>query len=302
MRDLFAMAAAFAFCCVSGALAQTLTVDTARGDVEVPATPRTIAVFDVPAIDTLEALGVAIAGVPAPLYLPYLDDVAAEAEQVGTLFEPDYETLATMAPDLIIAGGRSSEQVDTLARIAPTIDMTIWGGDMAAQAVARTTAYGTIFDRQDQATALNAAFTDRLAEAREAVAGKGNALILLTNGGKISAYGDDSRFGWLHSATGLPEAYPGVSSQTHGEAVSFEFVADLDPDWILVIDRGTAIGAAGQAAVATLDNPLVQGTTAAQSGRIVHLDAGPIYIAGGGMQSMMHTLDELIAAFRASGG
>ena len=31
MRDLFAMAAAFAFCCVSGALAQTLTVETARG-------------------------------------------------------------------------------------------------------------------------------------------------------------------------------------------------------------------------------------------------------------------------------
>ena len=127
--------------------------------------------------------------------------------------------------------------------------------------------------------------------------GKGSALILLTNGGKISAYGAGGRFGWLHSALDLPEAAENVEAETHGEAVSFEFVADIDPEWILVIDRGAAIGAEGEAAAATLDNPLIARTRAAQDGHIVHLDAASLYIASGGAGAVMQVLDEVIAAF-----
>ncbi|GGH43811.1 ABC transporter substrate-binding protein [Frigidibacter albus] len=277
------------------ASAQTVNVDTARGAVDVAAQPDTVAVFDIAALDTIHALGITPAGVPDKLYVPYLSDLAGAAAAAGTLFEPDLEALAALGPELIILGGRSSTQVESVSGLAPTIDMTI-GMDLVADARARIGAYGAIFGAEDKAGELLATLDAKLAETAEAAAGKGTALIVMANGPKVSAYGEGSRFGWIHSALDLPEAHENLDPETHGDAISFEFIAEVNPDWLIVIDRGAAIGEAGGAS-ATLDNALVQGTTAAQKGQIVYLDPAPIYIAGGGYTSMMQTLDELLAAF-----
>ncbi len=76
----------------------------------------------------------------------------------------------------------------------------------------------------------------------------------------------------------------------------------MNPDWILVIDRGAAIGQDGEAAEATLDNPLVAGTTAGENGRIVYLDSAPLYLAGGGITSLRGTVNQITAAFGGAGG
>ncbi len=277
------------------ALAGDVTIATARGEVTLPAGPSRVAVFDMAALDTMDALGVVPAGVPDKLYVDYLDDAAGKAAPLGTLFEPNLEAVAALAPDLIVVGARSATQVEALSPLAPTIDMTI-GQDLVADARARIAAYGALFGKAEQAAELEAAFDAKLAEARAAVAGKGKALILLTNGPKVSAYGKGSRFGWLHTALGLPEAYENLNPEVHGDAVSFEFIAEVDPEWIIVVDRSSAVGEQASAR-ATLDNPLVAGTRAAREGRMVYLRAAPLYIAGGGYRSVMGTLDEIIAAF-----
>ncbi|MBB5720559.1 iron complex transport system substrate-binding protein [Loktanella ponticola] len=281
------------------AFAQTAEIETAAGPVTVPVSPESVVTFDLAALDTLTALGVSVAGVPKIAPPAYLADVIDGLPTVGTLFEPDFEALAVMAPDFIIAGGRSQAQVEPLSQIAPTIDMTISGDNLLADAKARISAYGTAFDREDASAALLADLDNAIAAARTAVDGKGDALIVLTNGGKVSAYGDDSRFGWLHTSLGLPEAFPELNAETHGEAISFEFIADVDPDWIFVVDRGAAIGQDGEAAAVTLDNPLVAGTAAGKAGHIVYLDSARLYLVGGGYQSMMGTIDEVVAAFAA---
>ena len=76
--------------------------------------------------------------------------------------------------------------------------------------------------------------------------------------------------------------------------------ADVDPDWIFVVDRSAAIGQEAEAAAVTLDNPLVAGTKAGQNGQIVYLDSAPLYLAGGGVQSLNHTLSEIMTALRDS--
>lgn len=295
MKALFFAMAALALPLVASA--QTVSVQTATGPAEVAPDPQKLVVLDFAAIDTLVALGVAIDARPDFQPPAYLQAAIRDVPTAGTLFDPDFEAIAVMAPDLIIAGGRSQPQVKALARFAPVLDMTIDAQDLIGQAEARITAYGDIFGRQDQAGALRANLQAAIDDTSAAVSGKGNALILLTNGGKISAYGSNSRFGWLHSALDLPEAYPGLKADTHGEAVSFEFVAEADPDWLLVIDRGAAVGQGGEAAAATLDNPLIAGTTAGQKGQIVYLDGAAIYLAGGGYQSLMEVLDQVKRAF-----
>lgn len=276
------------------AVAAAVEIETAKGPVTLAGTPEKVAVFDIAAIDTLLALGIVPAGVPDKLYVPYLGEDAAKAPKVGTLFEPNLEAVAGLAPDLIVIGGRSSTQGDALAPIAPVIDMTI-GSDVVAEAKARLTAYGKAFGKEAKAAELTAALDAELAAVAKAAEGKGTALVLLTNGTKLSAYGAGSRFGWIHSALGLPQAREGLKTDTHGDAISFEFIAETNPDWIFVIDRGAAIGEAGSAA-ATLDNPLVKGTKAAKAEQIVYLSPATIYIAGGGYTSLMGTLAELKAA------
>ncbi|MFV0303390.1 MAG: siderophore ABC transporter substrate-binding protein [Paracoccus sp. (in: a-proteobacteria)] len=281
--------------------AETVSVATAAGEVQAPLNPTSTVALDMAAIDTLDALGVDIIGRPDIIPPAYLSENLAAVPTVGTLFEPDFEALAALAPDLIVAGGRSQPQIAPLSRIAPTLDMTIDGTSLLDETVARLDAYGAIYGREDAAADLKTRLDSDLATARAAAAGKGKALILLTNGGKISAYGANSRFGWLHSALGLPEAYPGLEVENHGEAVSFEFVAEANPDWLLVIDRGAAVGQGGEAAAATLNNPLIAGTTAGKTGQIVYLDGSAMYLAGGGIQSVTETLQQLTRAFGGAG-
>lgn len=297
MAHSIRLATAFTLALTTAAAAQDVTIETVTGPVTLPARPETIVALDVAALDTLDALGVQIAGIPAPHFVSYLDDVAAQAQNVGSLFEPDFEALANMAPDLIVAGGRSSRQVDALSEISTTIDMTILGDDHVAEALARLEAYGTLMGLEAEADAVEADFNAKLDAARAAVSGQGDALIVMTNGPTVSAFGAGSRFGWIHQALDLPEAVEGVDQQTHGEAISFEFIAEANPDWLIVVDRSSAIGQPAEAASQTLDNALVAQTTAWSQGQVVYLNSANVYIAGGGIQSMGLTLDEVIAAF-----
>ena len=300
-KTLQRAAVAFAFGIVSAASAMgaDMEIETARGPAKVPANPERIVVLDVPAIDTLDLLGVKPAAIPGKIYVDYLDDIFNSAQHVGSLFEPDFEAINALAPELVVIGGRSAKQFEPLSQLAPTIDLTVSSDDYVASARKHLLDLGKLFGKSEKAQALAKAFDDKLAEAREAVKGKGNALIIMTNGPKISAYGPVGRFGWLHKALGLPQAVRNISENTHGEAVSFEFIKDADPDWLIVVDRGAAVGSNGAGAKETLNNALVRETRAWQSGQVVYLDATNIYIAGGGIQSMTRTADEIIQAFTA---
>jgi iron complex transport system substrate-binding protein len=280
--------------------AGAMEIETAAGPVEIAERPERIAVFDIAAIDTLDGLGVKIAGVPDNLYIDALRHVGDDAETVGTLFEPDLEALSALAPDLVIVGGRSSSQLASVSRVAPTVDMTLFGDDLIAEARARVTTYGELFGKQDEAAGLLTNLDSALASAREAVAGKGKALILMTSGTKVTAYGMASRFGWLHRELDLPPAVEAIEVANHGEAISFEFIREVNPDWLIVLDRAAAIGSGEQNAKATLDNELVAATNAWQKQQVVYLPAADFYIAAGGVASTIRVLDAITRAFSPS--
>jgi len=278
------------------AAAEPVRFDTAAGPMDLPGRPTSIVALDVAAIDTLTALGVVPQGVPAPLYLPWLEETVAGTTQVGTLFEPDFEGIAALAPDVIVVGARAAAEAEGLARIAPVADMSI-GAQVLEDGRARLAAYGAMLGLEAEAQALDARLEARIADVRALADGiGGSALIVMTNGPKLSVFGAGSRFGWLHTALGFDEAAPGIAAAPHGEPVSFEFIANADPGTLFVIDRGTAVGAADQAAAATLDTPLVAGTRAAREGRIVYLSSAEAYVGAGGVGSTLRLLDQIAAA------
>ncbi|RVU84859.1 siderophore ABC transporter substrate-binding protein [Leucothrix sargassi] len=278
-------------------MAETVNIDTARGEVAVEKSPQKIAVFDIPAVDTLNALGVPVTGTVEKMFVDYLDEVGKSATVVGSLFEPDYKALSSMKPDLIIVGGRSSTTLDKVSKIAPAIDMTVWGDDLLKQVRQRLTSYGQLFDKEAKAEALVKELDNALSEAKAAVADKGNGLIIMTNGTKVSAFGAGSRFGWIYSALDLPASTEDISIANHGDTVSFEFILKQNPDWLLIVDRGAAIGQEGSSAKQTLDNEIMHKTKAWQNQQIIYLNSADIYISSGGTQSQLRTLKQLTAAF-----
>ncbi|WP_117190507.1 siderophore ABC transporter substrate-binding protein [Rhizobium terrae] len=296
----FRIIAAFAAFAFSAIFAHAAEILTARGPVQISAVPAKVAVFDIAALDTLDRLGVRPAGVPEKLYLPQFEPLKQGAEIVGDLFEPDLEALSALGPDLIIVGGRSSTKAQSAGQVAQTIDMTMDGDDLLAQAKERLASYGTLFGKRQEAAKAASELDAQIDAAKAAVAGKGKGLIIMTNGPKVTAYGPGSRFGWVHAALGLPPAVPDVQAATHGEAVSFEFIRQANPDWLLVLDRSAAIGSGEQSAKSTLDNELVAQTTAWKKGQVVYLPAAEFYIAAGGVQSMQRVAATVAESFAAA--
>ena len=145
----FALSCVLAASLALPAFAEEVTIATAQGDVTLPAQPQKVAVFDIAAIDSLNALGVAVAGAPDNTYMPYLQDATKDAAKIGTLFEPNLETLAGLGPDLIIIGGRSAAQKAAVEQVGTTIDMTI-SPDLLTDAKARIDAYGKLFAKTDE--------------------------------------------------------------------------------------------------------------------------------------------------------
>lgn len=281
---------------VAVALADPITFETARGPMTLDDVPARIVALDVASIDTIAALGVMPVGVVVPLYVDYLPEVAAGAAPVGTFFEPDMEAIAALAPDLIVIGPRSAAMADALGVIAPVADMSV-GTDALGDGKARLAAFGQMLGKSGEAGEMAQALDARLAKVRAAAGAKGGrVLILMTNGPKLSVFGADSRFGWLHTEAGFAPAVEAVADNRHGEAVSFEYVAEANPDTLLVVDRGAAIGDGAAGAKATLDTPLIAGTSAGKAGQIIYLSPAELYISTGGIQSLNRTLDELAAA------
>lgn len=295
MRSL-ALALAMTATYALPAASQEVTIPTAQGEVTVSAAPEKIAVLDLGAIDTLQALGVTPAAVPDSNFIDHLESAMAEAVKVGTLQEPNLEALAGVAPDLIVVANRTATKLDSVSQVAPAIDMTVDGANLVEDTKARIAGFAQLYGKEADGEALLATLDEKLAGVGAAGEGKGTMLVVLTNGPKMSAYGPGSRFGWAYEVTGLAPAVETLdATANHGDAISHEFIAQANPDWLFVLDRGAAIGADVQSADATLDSELVKGTTAWTEDQVVYLPASNVYLAAGGYTSLIEILDGLEA-------
>ncbi|AWW34719.1 enterochelin ABC transporter substrate-binding protein [Mannheimia varigena] len=280
----------------ASAFAAEITIPTARGDVTFTESPAKIAVFDTGSLDTLQALGVKIDGMPEVKVIPYLKASAEKATNVGTLFEPNLEALHSLQPNLIIVGTRSAKKFDEVSQISRTIDMTDNGDKLIESGLQRIDSLGKLFKKEAEAEKLKTEINTLLEQTQKVAKDKGNGLIVLVNGGKISAFGSGYRLSWIHESLGIPMADPSIKNAGHGQPVSFEFVQKLNPDWLFVLDRIAAIGEEGQSAQQVLDNELIRQTKAWKNGNIVYLSSAS-YLAPGGYEQMKTDLNIIKSAF-----
>ncbi|PRO66603.1 siderophore ABC transporter substrate-binding protein [Alkalicoccus urumqiensis] len=272
----------------------TITVEHDLGTTDVPKEPETIVVFDYGVLDTLDTFGVEPAAVPQGNIPAYLSEYEGEAyENAGTLFEPDFEAIYDMEPDLILIGGRTGEAYEELSEIAPTVLMSVDAADYIASFEEQTTLLGDIFGEEEAAEEAVASVQDGLDELTEE-APEGEGLMVMANEGSISAYGPGSRFGILHNEMEIAAADDTIEDSNHGQNVSFEYVLETNPDYLFVLDRGAVVSEGeGETAAELLDNELIHQTNAHQEDHIVYLTPDYWYLAAGGVTSVQEMIKEV---------
>ncbi|MEK3988717.1 siderophore ABC transporter substrate-binding protein [Robertmurraya sp. FSL R5-0851] len=276
-----------------------VTITHEYGEVTVEKSPKKVVVFDFGVLDTLDAFGVEVAGVPQATVPKSLEKYAgSEYTNVGGLKEPDFEAIHHLEPDVIFISGRQAELYDQFAEIAPTVFIDVDYTNYMSSLEKNFELLAEIFEKEDVLASKVEELKASIDEVnKEASASESKALILLANEGKVSAYGPGSRYGFVHDAFGFKAVDENLEVSQHGQSITFEYILEKNPDVIFVIDRSAAVG--GEVgAKETIENELVKKTNAYKNGKIIYLDAVNWYIAGNGVQSTQLMVEEVKAALK----
>ena len=283
---------------------ESVTVTTLNGngekvELEVPYNPERVAILDMAVLDMMDnwGLGSQIVGMPKSSKIDYLMEYNNNDAIVnlGTLKEVDMEALMASEPDVIFIGGRLSAQYDELSKIAPVVYTAVDYEEGVIQSVKNNAAMiASIFGEEEKAAEELAGIDARVETLRQAAEGK-TAVIGMVTSSNFNTLGDGSRCSLIGNEVGFTNLANDVDS-THGNESSFELLVSLNPDYIFVLDRDSAINTEGaKLAGEVMDNELVKKTDAYKNGRIVYLTPTVWYLAEGGITAADVMLSDLEA-------
>ena len=285
----------------SQAAGEQIKLSSKAGEISIPANVSKIAVMDYTSLDTFVALGASdkVIGLPLSSAVPtslasFKDGKYAD---FGAVNNVNLEKLAAAQPQLIISADRLQKQTDALKQIAPTyhysIDTNNYWQSFHEQTLNLAKIVGKTTEAEQKLQALDA----EAAKLSEKTKGK-TALIVLVNNDKLMAFGQHSRFGLIHDKLGFTPADASIKVGTHGQSISYEYIAEKNPDYLFVIDRASAVTGKSGGAQAALDNDIVKQSKAAKENHIVYLDANNWYLMNGGLNAMHEMVAEVGSAIK----
>ncbi len=270
-------------------------------DVTLEKMPEKIVVFDYGFLDTLDALGVeGIVGVPQDNALPkHLEKYAGDAyTNVGTVKEPLLEEIAALEPDIIFISGRQAPFYEQLKEITPnvlfigTTQDDYWNTFLASVDIA-----AEIFNKEKEAEEHLAKIDEALEKIKEKAGNYETSLVTMYNEGKLSGFATNSRFGYVYDVYGFSPVTEDIEASQHGSNFGFEAILDFDPEVLFVIDRTAAVG--GESNIKEdMENEIIKQTAAYKKDRIVYLDGPLWYLAGGGLQSELAKIEEVLSELK----
>lgn len=273
-----------------------INIEHAKGSIKLETAAKKAVVFDMGSLDTVDAIAPEIELAVPTSNIPKALSKYEKATNAGSLFEPDMEAIFNFEPDVIIIGARQADYYDEFSKIAPTIYVEInadtYMDDFKLSTLNVAKALGKEAEAENYLDEI-----DKKIEAIKALsksAGK-NSLIIMTNDGNISAYGKGSRFGLIHDVLEIPAADETIKVSNHGQEASFEYIAQVNPELLFVVDRTMVAGGSANASD-TLNNDLVKSINAYKNDKIVYLDAEAWYLANGGINMMNIMLGEVKSA------
>lgn len=287
--------------------------------VELPKNSDKVVIFDLGVASTFAALGLEenIMGLPkgennASLGSTISDVYESDEDYVnlGGLKEPDYEALAALDPEIVMIHGRqaNSNVVGELEKAAPNAEIIHVAADNSNyfEDVKEMTMFiGEMYDVQDKAQELVDDLDAQLAEVNEKVAAAELPMLFVqTNGGNLSFHGVGGRYDFLYNDFGFTSAGEQEESEettdSHGNEISFEFIAETNPGLILLMDRGAAVSEGEATSTDVLVNEVTSGVDAIENDNVYELNPQNWYLNAGGYLTALAQVEEINAAVDAA--
>ncbi len=271
----------------------TVTVTDAEGapiDVEFPANAEKVVVLNWQTMDFLDAVGMGdkvvglIKGGSYPEHLAkYVEDESIA--NVGGMKDPDMEAIMSIEPDIIFTSDRIEDMYEEFAMIAPTMCAYVnYEAGFMNSYKELATKHGQIFGVSGEIDTIIADYEARIAAIAD-FAGEQTASLLIFAGG-LNALGDQGRCSIIVNEMGFTNV-KGDEDVNHGDAISYDGLLALNPDWFFVLDKDNAVGTEAVAAMEQMNNEIIMQTNAYKNDQIVYLEPDTAwYVADGGITSM----------------
>ena len=288
---------------------QCLNADKTLADLEVPYDPQRIAALDMAALDIIDSLGLGdrVVG-SASVSIEYLkdynpDDSNGAILNLGSVKTADMEQVALCEPDVIFIGGRLSSVYAELSEIAPVVYLAVDYEKGVLQSTAdNATTIASMFGLEEQVAAKVADFQSRIDTLKPIVEGK-NVLLGMYNNNAMSVLGSESQLSLIADEMGavnLGDTVGEIDKPAHGDDASWETIINLNPEYMFVLDRSSAVSSADDVlgAQEVIENDLIKTLDVYKNGNIVYFiqHANVWYTSTGGIQALDTQLADLEAA------
>jgi len=212
--------------------------DLAKRSVEIKAKPVAVVALSPSAGEFVYAAGGTLVGRASSVKYP---EAALQAKEVGTAYQPNFETILSLKPDLIVA--------DSVIHTAPNfkkpledlgIPVIFAGAENFQNVIDSLKLVGVVFDGTKKTDELITAINKARDEAKAAIAAKKpSALVLISDrdqvlyAAKSNSYAGDilTQLGFTNPAATQPDAgaFPGYT------AVPAEKMLEFNPDFIFTV-------------------------------------------------------------------
>ena len=274
-------------------------VDLFGRTVTIPDKPSAIVAISPTATELVYAVGGTIIGRSQSVNYPA---AAAEAPSVGTAYQPNFEAILALQPDLVVA--------DSTIHIQPTIrealeglgvPVIFAGAASVDEVLTGLTLLGEVLDNPAGAAEAVAAIEMARSSAQEALAGQEVSAVILIGardrtlyGAKGASYGGSilDALGIVNPASDLPDSgpFPGFTR------IAPEVMLEFDPVYIFTVTPAPPPAPRLSAMLGLF--PGFSGLQAFTNGRVVELDVQLIVQAPG--PRVVEAFAAIIAAVGAS--
>ena len=282
-----------------------VTIVHKLGTTVIAQRPQRVAVLDMNEVDFLDQLGVPVAGMVKD-YVPhflarYRDDQGIR--DLGAIVQPNLEHIHALQPDLVLMTSIQASHYKDLSQIAPTVHFDVDYQNSESKHIdvvkQHLLTLGRIFGKEDIARQKAQELDDKVADARKVTHERPEkALSVLHNNGAFSAFGVQSRYGFVFDALGVKPASTAVEAGLHGQPISSEFIQQANPDIIYVIDRTAVMEHRPVMTAEQMGNPLLRQTNAWKNGRLVFVDADAWYITAASVTSLKRVIDDVLKGYQ----
>lgn len=265
----------------SSGQSDTITVTDARGEVEIPADPQRIVDLSGNS-DILSVYGYSVIGTANSdaydytVFPSYLEDILKGAKILGFSMQDtmDIEGILELEPDLIIISSVQEKMYEQLKEIAPTVMIELaqinWRDDINA--------FAEIMGKEDIAAQWLSDYdkkaSDKGTEIKAAYGEETTYLAFLASGGQLYVFDAAGIGSVMYEDMGLakPANMP-AQDNISLPVISYEGLAELDPDYIFVVATEADMESLRQSSI-------YNSMRAVEDGNVIELPSSPYFNMG----------------------